>query len=106
MAQADVKFITVYSAYETTDEMGRTGGCIGHFSDPSSANIAAQGKGWYGGEGKVLTHSAVCIDGEVYLLKSNEPVDLDGKKEQVRKQLAAQALAKLSDVEKEALGLK
>lgn len=97
---------TVYCAHHG-EERGR-GALIAVCSTEVNAKAQAAGKGWYGGDGDVIQRKAVKIDGKVYLLDEfhPKPVDLDGEQAKVKARIRQEALKKLSDVEKDALGLK
>lgn len=99
-----VDIITIYGAYETTDEYGRLGGCRGYYTHHSVAETKAKGIGWYGGNGRVQTESAVKINGRYYILKSCDPIVVDDSFDK-KIALKQQALAKLTKEEKEVLGL-
>lgn len=100
------KFVEVSAVYETYDETGAAGKCIGIFSDSSVAKSFSKCKGWYGGDAKVVSKVAMEVDGEYYLLESKFPIDLDGKKANYEKMVREQALSRLSDEELRVLGLK
>lgn len=94
----------VYSVYTTTDEYGRRGRLVGHFSDKTEADNQAQGQGWYGGKGDVVKIYSITIDGNTFALQSKETIKLNEiyGDEYYKKQ---NALAKLTDEEKKLLGL-
>lgn len=94
-----------YGAYETTDDRGSLGGCLGWFSSEHDADNAAAKKGWYGGQGATRRRDTITVKGETYVLLSSNPIDLNGKKEEVEKNLRESALKKLTDAEKSALGI-
>ena len=92
-----------WGAYTTSDERGMADKCKGWYSAEQAAKKAAQGIGWYGGEGRVLKKPTLTVDGRTYLLEQAEPivvVDTDERIEELRKA----ALSKLTKAERVALG--
>ena len=103
----EVQFFNVFGAYGGGDDRRSPDELLGWFSDKSTADIAADRKGWYGGPGLVKSHPAVRIDGKVYVLaNAGQPIDLDGTAAKAKQQLRDEALSKLTDAEIAALGIK
>lgn len=105
----DGSIIDVWAAYETDDDRGRSSALIGVFRTQQAAKEAAKKRGFYGGPGNVEQRKAVWFaDDQVYMLDRSAPfalslgLDLIKTKEMRRKA----ALAKLTDEEKELLGLR
>jgi uncharacterized membrane protein len=104
-----IEHIKVWAAY-AEDSQGHRGGCLGYSSSHSAAAQMAENKGSWGGPGQVVEEKAIRIvfasgfGPEVYIIKAG-PVDLDGFKKKKEEELRRQALAKLTDEEKEVLGL-
>lgn len=101
------EFFNVFGAYGGGDDRRSPDELLGWFSEKSTALIASDRKGWYGGPGLVKSHPAVRIEGKVYVLaNSGHPIDLDGTSAKALEDMRQQALSKLSAAEKAALGLK
>lgn len=94
--------LDVYLTY-TGEERG-LGSLIAVSSTRANAEAAGEGKGWYGGPCTIMDGKAIRFQGKIYLLSSNEPVDLDFEQQKINEQIRRQALGKLNDVEKRALG--
>jgi hypothetical protein len=90
------------------NERGK-GKFVGLFSTQDGADIASQGKNWYGGAGTVESIHLLQVELEgnslFFWLQSAEPVELDVNLQAEKDNLRNQALAKLSSAEKAALGL-
>ena len=106
-------FTTLYLAYSTINEAGSLGAIAGVCLTENDAKLCAQGKGWYDTEGRVLEVSAILI-GETYFVLHNvhkdypqgiSISDITKIKDDAQDKLKKSALAKLSDLEKQALGL-
>lgn len=95
-----------FAVYETTDDYGRRGSCLGIFRSSISANEAAKGRGWYGGDAECTEVWLVEIDGKYYRLKSPEPVDLDRQQAIYDEKLKQQTLASMTAEQKRVLGIK
>lgn len=92
-----------WGAYTTSDERGMADKCKGWYSAEQAAKKAAQGIGWYGGEGCVLKKPTLTVGGCTYLLEQAAPIvvdDTDERTEELRKA----ALSKLTKDERAALG--
>lgn len=94
---------TIWGAYETIDDRGSLGRCLGYFSAEIAAIAAIKKKGWYGGDGVTQELSAITVDGKTYLLAERNPIKVDSSKEEVDA-LRKSALAKLLPKERKALG--
>jgi len=109
IANADSITVTqLYKAY-TTDYDGRDVGSIGYFSTEMMARSAC-GEGGHSSVKPVDVLQVVRDDQtkdqyDYYLLDDPAPVKADVNFELFVKQLREKAMAKLSDAEKEALGL-
>lgn len=93
-----------WSVWTTRDEYGNVGRLVGYHQNKHDAILAAQGQGWYGGEGKVLEQQFIRIrhTTELFALSHPDPVLFEASVA-IKK---ARALAKLTDEEKKILGLK
>lgn len=116
--------ISVYAAYSTIDDHGRLGTCHGYFKVKEEAEALSRGTflskthkgkgggfgngiGWYGGEGTVIRFDAIEINDKLYILKNViKTEDIGADLIEIEKQRKKDALAKLTDQEKELLGLK
>lgn len=98
----------VYCAHSGSESGRGNGALISVCSSKSNAQAAAFGKGYWGGDGDVVDRKAVRLDDKVYLLDEDysEPIDLDNQQAKIKERIRQEALSKLTDVEKEALGLK
>lgn len=102
--QNKTEIFTVYTVHRENND--RYNGPITDVcSTKELAKQVAHGSGWYGGDAPIETRSAVKIDGKVYLLHVNRPVDLDGKLQAMHEELKKSALQKLTADEIEALGI-
>ena len=97
--------IKIWSAYETIDDRGNIGACLGRFSCEQYAKEAAKNRGWYGGDGDVKESSAIKVDGKIYGLASPNPIDLDRRNAIADEVLKQQTLAGLTPEQKRVLGL-
>lgn len=100
----NIKIIDVYAAHGDGGEHSM-GPAIGYFTHLHKAASAAAGKGWYGGDGGTSKHTAIDIDGTVYLLAQSRPIDIDGKQAKRDAELRQQTLASLSREQLRVLGL-
>lgn len=103
---AEPGIIDIWLVEETINESGHTGEFIGAFLHEAPARAAAKGKGWYGGDAAVTKRRAVagvspsgtaCVLDREY----DQPVKVDPTNDIIKRQ----ALAKLTDDERRALGL-
>lgn len=94
----------VWTVHRNNDDH-RDGPVTDVCSSDLHANLLADRSGWYGGDAPTHQRWAIKVDGKVYLLESNTPVDLDGVVEAQRTALKKSALQKLSPEEIEVLGL-
>jgi len=99
------KIFKVWTVHRDNDEY-KNGRITDVCSGEDIAKIVACRSGWYGGNAPIQENWAVEIDGDIYLLASKDPVDLDGKLTKAKKELKAHALSKLSPEEIAALGIK
>lgn len=101
------EIITVWTYTSGGDDRSH-GPIAGVCSTEQLARQAAQGSGWYGGNGAVKKHSAIRFNGHIYLLsdKLSQPIDLDGGIKKIQDKLKEAALSKLTPEEKLLLGLK
>ena len=98
------KIFGVYTVHRNNDER-YDGPVTDVCSTKAIAEKVAGGSGWYGGNAPICTAWAVEVDGSVYLLANSSPVDLDGKLSKQKDDLKKQVLSKLTQEEREALGL-
>lgn len=99
-----MEFISVYSAHGDGGERG-AGPVLGYFSTEALAALKAENAGWYGGNGATIRWDAVLIDGEVYILKQRDPIDLDLKQSGRDDALKEETIQSLSDDQLRVLGL-
>lgn len=100
-----MQIIPIWSVWSTIDEFGRHGEFIGHFSVRSAAEHSAKGRGWYAGWGNIVEGFAAEIDGKVYALASDQPIELNVDSAMQRRAEVDAARAKLSPRERQLLGL-
>lgn len=98
------KIFGIYTVYRNNDER-YNGPVTDVCSTKAIAEKIAYGAGWYGGNTPIIAGWAVEIEGKVYLLTSNVPVDLDGRIAKNKEEIKKKALEKLTDEEIEALGI-
>lgn len=100
---------TVHAVYESTDDRGSRGACIGYFSDPTNAMSASAGKGYFGGNGEIKELPAIVIVNRghrsVYVLASSKPIDLDHEQANADAELRKKTIAGLTDEQIRVLGL-
>lgn len=102
--------IWVWAVYEVHDEYGRHRNLRTVCRTEAEGKIAANGLGWYGGQGDCDKKAAI-IDPEsglVYLLVTStgqEFADVTKRKEELKQIAKEAALAKLTPEERELLGL-
>jgi hypothetical protein len=82
-----------YAVYVDTDE--RSSALLGYFTSPVDAERAGTGKGWWGGNGRV---SPATVTITIY-------ENLDEYEQGLEDKLRKAALSKLTDQEKQILGL-
>lgn len=100
----DIPFL-VFSVYETTDEYGTRGAYVGSFIDKNIAEATSANKGWWGGNGQVIPTWAIKNHlGKVYLLQSDESINLDTDVQKAAEDIKQRALAKLTVEERRVLG--
>lgn len=101
-------FVTIYEIRTTIDEWGRPGEIIGYSFDKAEAENFAKNKGWYGGNGKVVEKQTLKVEThfkeELWYIVDPIAIEredfIDGIEE-----IKKRAIAKLSEKEKEVLGL-
>lgn len=114
-----IKLIHVFAVHQGDTDCS-VGSPTWFFYSQAEANEAAKGRGWYGGNAPVRSYDALSIYDDkqpgylsgahvdkpatVYLLRQAEPLAMDVGPEDPRV-LRENALAKLTDVEKQILGL-
>lgn len=98
------KIVTVYRSHGDGGERS-VGPVIGYHSSNHLADIAATGKGWWGGNGGTSECKAIEVDGKFYALAQSTPIDLDGKQSIADAALRSKTLATLNDEQRRVLGL-
>jgi hypothetical protein len=98
-------FREVYAAYSGGDDRGQGQTLVGYHSDEPQAEESIKGKGYFGGDGSVRKKTAIVVEGKCYILESITPIDLDQEDSRHQAEIRSKALAKLSPVERDALGL-
>lgn len=99
----ETRILTYYEALGATDhDTNPYVFSLGYFLNKSAAIKAAKGKGGWGTDGKVkeLTGSVVVMSDQMFILGDLISQDGDSTED-----IKSRALAKLSDEEREALGL-
>lgn len=108
------EIIKLHVAYTTADDRGSLGGVIGYFKTAGAASYAAQGRGYYAGDGRVVTRSAIAVDGRFYVLAEGSDegyalaeldIDLISRREDAVEAAKRKAMAALSAEERKAIGL-
>jgi hypothetical protein len=113
--QAKPEFITVFEVQgDCGSERGGEGPVEGYCDTRPNAVAFAQGKGWWGSEGKIVEVTAIVIDGKVYPLRQPEPVTLMNRMEvmnssqrasaEIHRQLREETLAELTPEQRRNLG--
>jgi len=82
------------------------GPVIGYASTKEKAEVMGKGKAWYGGNGYVATKFAVEIDGQLFILETPYPIDLDNTQATLDAELRKKTLAGLSAEQIRVLGIK
>ena len=96
------KIIDVWDVYNTDGGgMGYHCGTVQWCSSEEKAIELKRGCAFY----SMREHKAIEVDGKVYVLQSAVPIDLDAEDAKVKEKLKQAALDKLSETEKELLGL-
>lgn len=95
----------IFSVHVTTNEYGKHGECLGYFEEEAAATEASKNKGWYGGDASVSEVNVVEIEGKLYILEDTKPIELHATEHAKLIMKRRKARAKLSDDEREALGL-
>ena len=99
-----MELITIWQAHGDGGERG-TGPVIAFCTTEAQARHAAKGAGWYGGNGAVQEARALRIDGAVWLLARDKPIDLDSAQAKRDADLREKTLASLDDEQRRVLGL-
>ena len=81
------------------------GPVIAYCTTKAQAEHEAKGAGWHGRNGAVLEVRALRIDGEVWLLKRDTPIDLDYAQAKRDADLREKTLASIDDEQRRVLGL-
>ena len=104
----DYAIETVYVVWETLNEYGKKGQCVGVYDNKVKAEDIAKGRGWYGGNGAIDERTAI-VNGndECFVLdntiKEGIPLNIDYATH--LKEAKAEALSKIIDSAKRILGL-
>lgn len=99
-----VEFFNVFEVYGDGGERG-FGPVIGYASTEVIANAMAKGKGFYGSDGIYTEVPAISVNGVVYALRKEYPLDLNNEKATKDAELKAKTLASLTSEQKRVLGL-
>lgn len=101
-----MKIIKVFQVHGDGGERS-IGPVIGYASTKSRADEKAKGQAWYGGDGWISEMAAIELDtGEIYILASPIPADIDGVRAKADAILREQTLALLSTEQRRVLGIK
>lgn len=95
--------IILYAVHQNDTERN-SGTPAWYYTSATEANNVADGRGWYGSKAPVSQHSALLIDGKYWLLANVTPIEVD-RGPNWEKEVKAKALAKLTETEKQLLGL-
>lgn len=110
MGAATVENATLYSVFANTDMIEGKGApvLIGVFLNGASASRWADGRGVFGSKASVREEQGriVRVGGELFVLGPRVNVSVEDAEEQERRKLREAALAKLTQAEREALGVK
>lgn len=110
-----LKLEDFFRVQTTEDDRGSTGGTVGFFTNSTDAKRAAQGQGYYGGEGRISPVKLTKIGDRYYLLDSSLPngigadeINIDLIADRQGKRAAAEEKAKelFTEEERKRLGLK
>lgn len=96
----------VWTVHRENDEL-YNGPITDVCSSVEHAGMVAQGRGVYGEDAPIRERWAIRVDsGDVYLLDSSSPIDLDGELAKKKSALRKSVISRLSTEELEALGIK
>lgn len=106
----NLDIIDVFVAYTTSDEYGTPNQIIGVYGDKTEARKNAKGKGFCGGDGAVHPRKSLMVNENpcrTYLLdeKCYCEVQIGKNLIQAKEEKKTRALSKLTDEEKELLGV-
>jgi hypothetical protein len=102
---ADVQLLEIWAAHGDGGEMGgSTAPIVGYCRTEAQAKELAKGKGFYGGQGHVSPRSALEVNGNIWVLAEDKPIDLDNAQAKRDAELLASTLAGLSDEQLRVLG--
>lgn len=105
-APFQITLAKVYVVKETVDDRGQTGETVGVYFNPKDADVAAKGKGWYGGEGEVRERIGAVLDnGSVLIVESVIALQPGVNLPELHKQRVQAALDKLTPEDKILLGV-
>lgn len=101
------EYATFYIVWTTEDERGTRGSVVGVYTNSADAEKAKEGKGWWGGPGDVEKADGWFVGDyvmfpRVKVLREDIDVNLPQRTEEKRQA----ALAKLTEEEKQLLGVK
>lgn len=99
-----------YKIFETINDRGMRGACRGYYLTKQEADLARKHIGWWGEEGAIDYVTILVLEDDkgvktYYEAKPISAVDWGVDPVKVREKLKSSALAKLTDNEKQALGL-
>ena len=100
-----MELVDVWQAHGDSGSDQWRGPVIAYCSTEAQANLAAERRGWYGGHGGVSKARGLKIDGQVWLLAREEPIDLDSLSAKQDEELRERTLAGLSSEQRRVLGL-
>lgn len=101
-----MEIIKVACVYQTLDEYGRLGSLVCVCRNSSDAEVAAKGRGWYGGSGRVVETTAIQNGDYLYPLMSDKPwqfKDVEEIRAKEKEKALEKALSKLTEEEQELL---
>lgn len=101
-----IAVIPVHVVFEESGDYGTPGKLVGVFTNKVRADVAAQGRGSWGGASRVREGHAIVMGEATYLLQEKEPVRLDINLAAEAEHERDVALSKLSLRERSLLGIK
>lgn len=104
MMDAHVDIIDVWCVHRGDDDRS-SGHPAYFFTSEEAATKARKGTGWYGGDAPISKRKAIRVNDDCYLLDEIGEIDLDGAKEVHKRKTREKALSKLTEEERELLGL-
>jgi hypothetical protein len=100
------QIIKLWSVHTTVNEWGAVGSLVGYFTSEDKAKVAAEGRGWWGGEGAIRETAGITVHpGLTFPLADITPLKLDVDLITDAAKVRQDALKKLTPREREILGV-